>query len=641
MASSNDLMGEVQKFAEGGFVPPSMGATELNTPGMMQALNNAPRSQNNQGASYRTPQMTGLEEFEQSQPISEEVSKQMRVLDMAKRGASLVDMSKALGIGLADVANIIAGSASLLVTEGVALAGDVSGLISGGGDLSKTMFEESKSLRDLGRDTFLPDVDVNNIDQSAGLLNFAPRLVNNSGNAELGSNERAQIEMDSLRNISDGMVAGDEALFAEGAPVEQLGGDLPSSIIQSRNMSPPSTPRFSGAGDGPQSLSSPQMTNQELGFDGLVDEMAVESARRAPSLPGYDVSTGVPKTMNEVSGSVLAERENAAAAGLGNPQPRKDRFSQEDRRIAAQDAELSDIRSRQLSDNERLQMTGIEREPTPTTMPNTAEAEAMIDNDSTMLPAEDGVTSSPRPQLRPQDFEGITNSDDSPEIKSHLVAQKVLSTATGKDVNLGPKESVKAYEKLFSEMLGMKDKDSEKEVWHNMAMIGFAIAAGESPNALSNIANGMLAGTKMMKDDRNSKQARQDKISMLALAESNEDRRLDARLRSAESIAEMRQSGAGNEMRNFKSPIDAIQAESARIADEIEMGTVTLEDGQTVQSLAVDNIIPVYTAMGVDMSKFSALGSGKQALTMQETEEAAKASGAKVFSFGGNRYNVR
>jgi len=82
---------------------------------------------------------------------------------------------------------------------------------------------------------------------------------------------------------------------------------------------------------------------------------------------------------------------------------------------------------------------------------------------------------------------------------------------------MSAKDSVKAYEKMFSEMLGMDDKDAEKEMWHNMAMIGFAIAAGESPSALQNIANGMLAGTKMMKEDRATKQKREDAVKTMAI----------------------------------------------------------------------------------------------------------------------------
>lgn len=112
----------------------------------------------------------------------------------------------------------------------------------------------------------------------------------------------------------------------------------------------------------------------------------------------------------------------------------------------------------------------------------------------------------------------IANDPDlTPEEKSDKASNQIFTGLTGQEVNLSPKESVKAYEKMFSEMLGMKDKDAEKEMWHNMAMIGFAIAAGESPNALSNIANGLLAGTKMMKQDRATQQARTDKVKLAAM----------------------------------------------------------------------------------------------------------------------------
>ena len=237
----------------------------------------------------------------------------------------------------------------------------------------------------------------------------------------------------------------------------------------------------------------------------------------------------------------------------------------------------------------------------------------------------------------------IANDPDlTPEEKSDKASNQIFTGLTGQEVNLSPKESVKAYEKMFSEMLGMKDKDAEKEMWHNMAMIGFAIAAGESPNALSNIANGLLAGTKMMKQDRASEQARKDKINMLALSEANEDRRLEARLRNARTVASMRATGDAVGMRDFKSPIDAIQAAETQVAKEIDDGTLELKPGETVQSIAISRVTPIYEAMGVDMSNFSSLaGGGTRQLTMQETEAAAKAAGKSEFVFGGQRYPVR
>ena len=93
------------------------------------------------------------------------------------------------------------------------------------------------------------------------------------------------------------------------------------------------------------------------------------------------------------------------------------------------------------------------------------------------------------------------------------------------DKKLSPKESVKEFQSMYKEMLGMDDKDKEKEKWHQMAMIGFAIAAGQDPSALANIAGGLLEGTKMMKADRTRKQDRDDKITMMAIQSAEADRR--------------------------------------------------------------------------------------------------------------------
>ena len=314
---------------------------------------------------------------------------------------------------------------------------------------------------------------------------------------------------------------------------------------------------------------------------------------------------------------------------------------------------LDEIEAQQLQKAEaaaKPEVVETEVEPEAAAKPAVVEVETEDADDEQAIPdltpeqrreaAENAGRSGPS-NLEP--IVEIANDPDlTPEEKSDKTSNQIFTGLTGQEVNLSPKESVKAYEKMFSEMLGMKDKDAEKEMWHNMAMIGFAIAAGESPNALSNIANGLLAGTKMMKQDRASEQARKDKINMLALSEANEDRRLEARLRNARTVAGMRATGDAVGMRDFKSPIDAIQAAETQVAKEIDDGTLELKPGETVQSVAISRVTPIYEAMGVDMSNFSSLaGGGTRQLTMQETEAAAKAAGKSEFVFGGQRYPVR
>ena len=170
-------------------------------------------------------------------------------------------------------------------------------------------------------------------------------------------------------------------------------------------------------------------------------------------------------------------------------------------------------------------------------------------------------------------------------------------------------ERISSYKKILSDLLGTDTKEDKKEeFWMNMAMVGFAVAAGDDPSAIKNIADGLLAGSKMMKEDKASNQAREDKINMMALEESNKDKRLAARLRSAKTLAGIKAAGETG-MRNYKSPIDAIQFKENELATAIDNGTLVLKEGETIQSLALASVIPLYEAMGVDMSTFKTLGS--------------------------------
>lgn len=64
-----------------------------------------------------------------------------------------------------------------------------------------------------------------------------------------------------------------------------------------------------------------------------------------------------------------------------------------------------------------------------------------------------------------------------------------------------------------------KDPGEERRIdGLNLAMMGFAIAGGESPQALQNIANGALAGVKAMKEEKQRRQDREDKITGLAVS---------------------------------------------------------------------------------------------------------------------------
>lgn len=207
----------------------------------------------------------------------------------------------------------------------------------------------------------------------------------------------------------------------------------------------------------------------------------------------------------------------------------------------------------------------------------------------------------------------IEGSSDPSEDMANAVGDALGEDFEGMDMP----ERISSYKKVLSDLLGTDTKEDKKEeFWMNMAMVGFAVAAGDDPSAIKNIADGLLAGSKMMKQDKASNQARQDKINMMALEESNKDKRLAARLRSAETLAGIKAAGETG-MRNYKSPIDAIQFKENELATAIDNGTLVLKEGETIQSLALASVIPLYEAMGVDMSTFKTLGSS----TATESED--------------------
>jgi hypothetical protein len=90
-----------------------------------------------------------------------------------------------------------------------------------------------------------------------------------------------------------------------------------------------------------------------------------------------------------------------------------------------------------------------------------------------------------------------------------------------------------------------KDEDSRKKAMANLAMIGLAIAAGQSPDALTNIAQGALSGMQAMtaQEARERDLEREARLTALEMTEKAADRA------SAERIAAMRLGTAGEDTR--------------------------------------------------------------------------------------------
>ena len=109
--------------------------------------------------------------------------------------------------------------------------------------------------------------------------------------------------------------------------------------------------------------------------------------------------------------------------------------------------------------------------------------------------------------LNRKDF--ISDSALNKSILSALGVETDKKTTPEEEV----KKNMELYKKIFKEDPG-KDKTIDG---YNLAFLGFAIASGRSPNALSNIADGLLKGVKKFNDTEEKRQARERKAREFGL----------------------------------------------------------------------------------------------------------------------------
>jgi hypothetical protein len=102
------------------------------------------------------------------------------------------------------------------------------------------------------------------------------------------------------------------------------------------------------------------------------------------------------------------------------------------------------------------------------------------------------------------------------------------------------------YEQMLARLetvMGERDVDSRQKAMANLAMIGLAIAAGQSPDALTNIAQGALTGLQGIQQAEAAERATEREMRLTALKMAAEDVSLTRRLQNEERIAMMRAAG--------------------------------------------------------------------------------------------------
>jgi hypothetical protein len=194
---------------------------------------------------------------------------------------------------------------------------------------------------------------------------------------------------------------------------------------------------------------------------------------------------------------LAAEAEAAAAAAAA---------AAEAEAAAAAEAEAARSRpSDEAAPVERPEPTEVERPPEETPPPNGGSG----DNDPLAAAAGQVET-----DLRT--FFGIEPPSRAPSSRRERVNQEL---------------------ELIREVFGDRTRDQARDRAMHLAMIGLAIAAGQSPNALTNIAQGALAGTQAMARAQQAQEERENSMRMEAyrnvLGEEREGRALGREVQMA------------------------------------------------------------------------------------------------------------
>ena len=527
MASSPELLGEAQLYQQGGTVE---------VPGYLD--------------SYEDPAKADL----------------IRAINQSANGAAIADALNSAGQGAWDVASRLFSSAAAkiggtgLQLDAIlgAVAGDTLSYM-GFPEMGSKWVAQAREEAAYGRDMVDGNIDLLGRQTEPFQIPEAGRRMYDTAAVE--------------RKLT-----ADPTLAAEGGVSEPL-SDIPESIIQARITDAPDVPTTTPAG-----MVAPGAGSLDLGPMPNITRPAMPGIG---SLPGVDVSTGVPLTMEEIQAQMLARRlesadeqqaaeEEFGAMGMpdrampGGPgvglmyPPEEDRFPSEDLYTAEQQAAIDQISAQNMAAQERMAMTGYEETAAENAAAAEMEREARKSAEEAAAARDAaGITRSltkeerdaqmeERRQARTPDVpslvETATDPDKSTAERNAAAATDALTLLGVSDAaDMSPKERVQSYEKMFKEMLGEEDEDTSKEMWHNMAMIGFAIASGEDPNALTNISRGLLEGTKMMKEDRATKRKREDAIATMAIEAAMEDRRAEEKFGRDLTLASVRGSRTGTQ----------------------------------------------------------------------------------------------
>ena len=135
------------------------------------------------------------------------------------------------------------------------------------------------------------------------------------------------------------------------------------------------------------------------------------------------------------------------------------------------------------------------------------------------------------PNFVPAPKEVTTQKKKKVEIKDNkplvVDGEQIVDTGTtpgSKDKPTTTSSLYAGYKKEIQDLLGGGKKDKNKEKWEDFSLAMFRIAAGKDPSAVANIAAGLAEAAEDKKTSRSIQQDRDDKINLLAMKMTGDER---------------------------------------------------------------------------------------------------------------------
>jgi hypothetical protein len=196
------------------------------------------------------------------------------------------------------------------------------------------------------------------------------------------------------------------------------------------------------------------------------------------------------------------------------------------------------------------------------------------------------------------------------------------------------RERIEQELQLIKDVFGDKTKDESRERAMNLAMIGLAIAAGQSPNAITNIAQGALAGTQAMQRAQAAAAEREDALRMQAfdnvMAEEREERGFQRQMQLAQFKA-----GLGGEGSAFTKPTHPMnQWFTTRNRLEQDAGDPSKALWEQTQGMSEEERRQLLDTMALE-TVMTGVGETPETQQLAESVRSGQAGQAFSQSFGG------